>query len=255
VAELHARTGGRQLGFASGVASLPRALAEVFRTRELWTFGLVPALMLLALTGAFASASVFAARPWLVAHLPDVTSAFGRTGEDVAGWAFAVLLAWIGWYFALALAPVVSAPALERIVELVERRAGAPRREPLGFLRELGCGLRSLAGAACIALPASFVLWLVGFVFPAATPVTLPLGALLGALLVAWSLFDYPLTLRGFGFRARLGFMREHFTCVAGFGVAFAVSFSLPCCAVALLPVGAVAATRLSAALLFATPL
>ncbi len=255
MAELHARTGGRQLGFASGVASLPRALAEVFRTPELWAFGVVPALVLLVFTGAFASASVFAARPWLVAHLPEMTSAFGRTGEDVAGWVFAVLLAWAGWYVALALAPVVSAPALERIVELVERRAGAPRREPLGFWRELGCGLRSLAGAACIALPASFVLWLVGFVFPAATPVTLPFGALLGAFLVAWSLFDYPLTLRGFGFRARLRFMREHFACVAGFGLAFAVSFSLPCCAVALLPVGAVAATRLSAALLFETAL
>lgn len=255
VTEVHAGTGGRRLGFASGVASLPRALAEVFRTPELWALGVVPSLVLLVLTGAFASASVFAARPWLIAHLPQVTNAFGRAGESVAGWVFAVLLAWVGWYLALALAPVVSAPALERMVELVERRAGAPRRAPLGFLHELWCGLRSLAGAACIALPASFVLWLVGFVFPAATSVTLPLGALLGALLVAFSLFDYPLTLRGFGFRARLRFMREHFTCVAGFGLAFAVSFALPCCAVALLPLGAVAATRLSAALLFGTPL
>jgi uncharacterized protein involved in cysteine biosynthesis len=233
---------------------LPRAFAEVSRTPELWGLSVVPTLVLVCLTGVFASLAVLVARPWLLERLPAATSAYGQAGETAASWLFAVLLAWIGWYAALAFAPVLSAPALERIVHLVERRAGAPERAPLGFLRELACGLRSLAGAACIAFPLSFVLWVVGFVFPVATPVTFPLAALLGALLVAYSLFDYPLTLRGYGFRDRVLLMREHFTCVAGFGVAFALAFSLPCCAVALLPVGAVAATRLTSALLFATP-
>jgi hypothetical protein len=47
--------------------------------------------------------------------------------------------------------------------------------------------------------------------------------------------------------------VRDHFACVAGFGAVFALSFWLPCCAVVLLPVGAVAATRLSSAILFGT--
>ena len=201
-----------------------------------------------------ARGAMFAARPWFVRLLPEATSSFGRAGESVAGWVLAALLAWVGWYVALALAPVLSAPALERIVHVVERSAGAPPRAPLGFWRELGCGMRSLAGALCVALPVSALLWLVGVAFPPATVVTLPLGAFVGALLVAWSLFDYPLTLRGFGFVARLALMREHFVCVAGFGAVFALAFTLPCCAVALLPVGAVAATRLTSRLLFATP-
>lgn len=234
---------------------MPRAFAEIARTPALWPFSLVPSVVLLVLTGGFAALAVLGARPWFARHLPEVTSSFGRLGEDVAGWLFAVALAWAGWYVALALAPVLSAPALERIVHVVERRAGAPERQPLGFLGELACGLRSLAGGTCLTFPLSALLGLIGFVFPVATPVTLPLAFLLGALLVAWSLFDYPLTLRGYGFRARLRFMREHFACVAGFGVAFALAFWLPCCAVMLLPVGTVAATRLTSRVLFGTSL
>jgi CysZ protein len=254
LAELQAASGRTRLGFASGVATLPRAFAEISRTPELWAFSLVPSLIFFLLMAVFGAAAVLGARPWLGRHLPAASSAFGRIGEDALGWTFVALLVWAGWYVALALAPVLSAPALERIVHVVERRAGAPARAPLGFWRELGCGLRSLAGAACVAVPLSSVLSLVGFVFPAVTPVTLPLALVLGALLVAWSLFDYPLTLRGFGFRDRLRFVREHFVCIAGFGAAFALAFWLPCCAVVLLPAGTVAATRLSARILFATP-
>jgi uncharacterized protein involved in cysteine biosynthesis len=88
-------------------------------------------------------------------------------------------------------------------------------------------------------------LWLVGALVPGAIVVTLPAGLLLTSLLVAWGLFDYPLTLRGFGFRARLDLLAQNFGAVLGFGAAFALVFWLPCVGVMLLPVGAIAATRL----------
>lgn len=257
VAELRGVVGARPTvagpGIREGVASLPRALGEVLRTPELWFFALVPALVFAALTALFGVLAVTVARPWLVLHLPHPAGPLGRAGVGIAGWGFAALSVVAGFYLALALAPTLSAPALERIVDVVEQRAGAPPRAPLGFFRELGCGFRSLAGAACLALPPSALLWLAGVLVPAATPVTLPLGSLLAALLVAWGLFDYPLTLRGFGFRQRLALVRDHLPCVAGFGAVFALSFWLPCCAVVLLPVGAVAATRLCSAILFGT--
>jgi CysZ protein len=225
------------------------------RTPELRALAVVPSLVLLILTGLTAALAAFAARPLFLRVLPETTSTLGGAGETALGWLLAVVLAWLGWYVALALAPVLSAPALERIVHVVERSSGAPPREPLGFWRELVCGLRSLAGVLCVVLPLYVLLWLVGVVFPPSTVVTVPVGAFIGSLLVAWSLFDYPLTLRGFGFRARLALLRDHFTCVVGFGAAFGLAFTLPCCAVALLPVGAVAATRLTSQLLFGTPL
>jgi len=235
------------------VASLPRAFGELLRAPELWFFALVPALVFAALSGAFGAVAVLVARPWFTLRLPQATGPLGRAGVDIAGWGFAALCSVAGFYLALALAPTLSAPALERLVDAVERRVGAPARTRLGFWRELGCGIRSLAGAACFSLPLSALLWLAGVLVPAAAPVTLALGSLASALLVAWGLFDYPLTLRGFGFRQRLVLLRDHFACVAGFGGVFALSFWLPCCAVALLPVGAIAATRLSAAILFGT--
>jgi uncharacterized protein involved in cysteine biosynthesis len=208
-------------------------------------------MALFALAGTLA---VVVARPWLFARLPRATSELGRVGVGAASWGFVALLVALGWYLALGLAPALSAPALERLVENVERRAGAPARVPLGFVRELASGLRALAGAACVLLPLSLALWVVTLVAPAAGIVTGPLGFLLSALTVAWGLFDYPLTLRGYGFRARVALVRENLACVTGFGLAFAALFWLPCCGVALLPVGAVAATRLCCRILFGEP-
>ena len=72
-----------------------------------------------------------------------------------------------------------------------------------------------------------------------------PLKLLLGALGVAWGLFDYPLTLRGIGARQRLRFMSQHFAVVLGFGSAFSLVFWLPCFGLLMLPVGVAAATQL----------
>lgn len=229
---------------------MPRALGELLTSSELWGPALIPALLLVLLAGGSGAFAVVTARPWLAERLPDATSSFGRVGVGVASWGFALFVAALGFYLALALAPVLSAPALERIVELVERRVGAPPRAPLGFFRELLCGLRALAGAACIALPISLVLWLAGMLIPGAVFVTLPLGALVSSLVVAWGLFDYPLTLRGIGFRARLRLLGRYQGCVFGFGAVFALLFWLPCLAVVLLPVGAIAATRLTCSIL-----
>jgi len=230
-------------------------MAELGGTPALWLPALVPSLVFLALSASFGTLAVFVARPLLVARLPSVTSALGRVGAGAVSWGFAALLVVLGWYAALALSPTLSAPALERIVLRVEQSAGAPKRDALGFWRELGSGLRALAGAACVAPPFTLLLWLVGLAVPGAFVVTTPLSVLVSALFVAWGLFDYPLTLRGLGFRERLRLLRQNFACVTGFGLTFALLFWLPCCGVALLPVGAVAATRLACRILFRGPL
>jgi hypothetical protein len=201
-------------------------------------------------TALFAASLAFAglvARPWFVERLPHATSALGRFGAGLAGYGFALLFAVAGWFVALVLAPPLSAPALESLVGAIEARAGMPPRAPLGFFGELACGVRAFAGATLLTAPCFVVLWAIGVAAPPAGVVTAPLAALVSALLVAWSLFDYPLTLRGVGFRARLELVRANFSCVLGFGAAFALSFWLPCAGVLLLPVGAIAATRLLA--------
>lgn len=232
-----------------GVLSLPLALGELWRSPSLWGLALVPVLVFVVLFAAFVAFGLVVARPWLEARLPDPTTTLGRIGIEAAGYGIAFVVVLAGWFASLALAPPLSAPALERIVGQIEERAGAPYRAPLGFVAEVLCGFRALCGALLVALPAFFVLWLLDVLLPVLAPLTFTLGSMLSALLVAWGLFDYPLTLRGVGFRARVTLVRENFACVLGFGLAFAFAFWL-CCGLALLPVGTIAATRLVAGIL-----
>ena len=244
------RAAGRQRpGFAQGVASLPVALGELWRNPQLWPRALVPIALFALLFGACVALGLVVVRPWLEARLPDPTTTLARVGITAAGYGIAVLVAVVGWFASFALAPPLSAPALESLVRHVEARAGAPYRAPLGFFAELACGFRSLLGAVLVAVPSFLVLWLIELVLPVLTPLTFTLGSMLSSLLLAWGLFDYPLTLQGVGFRARLTLVRENFACVLGFGLAFALAFWL-CCGVVMLPVGAMAATRLLGAIL-----
>jgi uncharacterized protein involved in cysteine biosynthesis len=123
---------------------------------------------------------------------------------------------------------------------------GAPARAPLGFLDEFFCGLRSALVSSAVTVPLIIGLTLLELVFPMAAVVATPLKVVIGALGVAWSLFDYPLTLRGIGARKRVALMRRHSSVVLGFGAAFALVAAIPCCgALVMLPLGVVAATQL----------
>jgi CysZ protein len=125
-----------------------------------------------------------------------------------------------------------------------ERALGVPERAPLGLLSEIACGVRAQACAALFALPLLTLLWVLDLVLPAAAIVTVPGKFLVAAFALAWNLFDYPLTLRGVRMRDRVRIVRRYKSFSLGFGAAFALLFLLPCCAVLLLPVGVVAATR-----------
>jgi CysZ protein len=229
--------------FSAGAAAVFGAFSLLARTPSLWPYALVPTLVLALLEAGFLALGYFVARPWLVEKLPDPSGFWGDLGIGVASFGVVLLVAWLGLLVSLVVAPVVSAPALERIVERVEAGLGLPPRAPLGFVRELLCGLRATLGALVLALPCLFVLFVVELAFPPAAVVTVPLKLLLTALLVALGLFDYPLTLRGIPFGERLGLLRRYPAVVLGFGATFALLFWVSCCGVVLLPVGAAAAT------------
>jgi uncharacterized protein involved in cysteine biosynthesis len=236
-------SGAPPVSFASGVSSVFTAFALLGRTPALWPYALVPTLVLAVLEATFLALGWFLVRPWLVQLLPDPSGFWGELGVGVASFGVVLLVAWLGLLVSLIVAPVVSAPALESIVERVERTLGVPPRAPIGFARELVCGLRATLGALVFALPCLFVLFVLELVFPPLGVVTVPLKLLLTALLVALGLFDYPLTLRGVPFRERLGLLRRYPAVVLGFGATFALLFWVSCCGVVLLPVGAAAAT------------
>lgn len=234
----------RLVGFLNGFTApfgAARALALMPRA---WPFALVPAAVFMLLEAAFIGVSWEYLKPWATTQAGHASWVPHWLGSGVG--VMAVLLAaLIGWFAAALLAPAVSAPALERLVGLVEGELRVPAREPLGFLAELGCGVRSMLFSLSVTLPLVVVLTLLEIVVPPLAAITTPLKLLLGALGVAWGLFDYPLTLRGIRARERFGFVVQHFSVVLGFGLAFTLVFWLPCFGILMLPIGVIAATRL----------
>jgi uncharacterized protein involved in cysteine biosynthesis len=232
--------------FLDGFSALFGGFRSILDRPALLPWAAVPTLIFLLLEGGFVALALLVVAPFVAGFLPETASTYGEVAVGVVSYGLSLLVAILGWFVAAALAAPLSAPALEHIVRSVERELGAPERESIGFFRELVCGFRSLFGAFLLAGPVLLVVWLLEAFVPVLAPVTIPAHVIVTSLLVAWGLFDYPLTLRGVGFRERLRLLREHFACVLGFGLAFALLFWLPCCGVTLLPVGAAAATRLT---------
>ncbi len=236
--------GLQKVGFWRGFVAPFGAAGQLLRMPSAWPFALVPAVVFVLLEAGFVAASWHFLRPWVSGEL-----AFGGTlrhvGATALSWVSVLLAAAVGWLVSAFLAPTFSAPALERIIGIAETDLLAPARAPLGFIAEFWCGARSLLLSAGLTLPLVIALTLLEIVAPPTAVAATPLKLLLGALGVAWGLFDYPLTLRGIGARQRLQFMRRHFSVVLGFGVAFSLVFWLPCLGIVMLPVGVVAATRL----------
>lgn len=243
-------------GFFSGAASLPRALDDLRKAPGLWPSALVPSLVFLVLF----SLGLLAAGQWLVppllswTGLEASTSWYGRASElavSGAAWVISILLS---VWASLVLTPPVSSPALEHLITAQEQQLNAPPRAPQSWLAEFWCGLRAQAFALVCVTPVLLLLWVVGLAVPALGLVLLPFKVALMASALAWNLLDYPLTLRGVAMRDRWRILRKHPQPVLGFGLVFTALFWLPCANVLLLPVGAMAATRLVWALLRAEP-
>ena len=222
------------------------ALRGLLQLPAAWPYALVPALVFALLEAGAVVLAVRYLQPWVEVRLGG-GGALQTFGAQALSWISVGICALLGWLVAAFLTPPLSAPALERIVTLVERQLGLPARPSLGFIAEFWCGARSLVLSIAVTLPIVLMLTLLELFVPALSVITTPLKLTLGALGVAWGLFDYPLTLRGVGVRARLALMRRNLSTVLGFGLGFALLFWAPCCGVIMLPVGVAAATSLLA--------
>jgi uncharacterized protein involved in cysteine biosynthesis len=232
------------IGFGRGFVVPFAAARRLLGLPRAWPLMVVPALLFLLLEAAFIGVSWRFLRPWAGERLATVSWLPGALAIG-ASWLVAALAVGLGWLLAIFLAPVLSAPALERVVGITEVDLQAPPRPPLGFVSEFWCGARALLSSLAVTLPLVLALSSIELVFPPSAIVITPVKLLLGALGVAWGLFDYPLTLRGIGSRERFRFMSRHFSVVLGFGCAFSLVFWLPCFGILMLPVGVAAATQL----------
>jgi uncharacterized protein involved in cysteine biosynthesis len=218
----------------------------LFRTPGSLPYAAVPVLCFVVLSALGMWASIEFLLPAFARMLPDAADG-GLRGFFVsaASWLLTLLAAAAGVFVALLLAPVLSAPALEHLVSMAEAELAVPPRAPIGFWGEVGAGLRASLCGLLVFGPLLAALALLDLAFPPAAVVTVPLRFGFGSLWLAYTLFDYPQSLRGYPARRRLRLLRRGFLPALGFGLGCSVLFWFPCVTLLVLPVGVVAATEL----------
>jgi CysZ protein len=215
----------------TGAGAFFQGMAFIVSTPSIWPRAMVPMLAALVLFAGFAALGILGAT--LLTH-----------GVLVVLLAVPALL--LALLLALSLAQPLSGWALDGIVRAQRRELGLPDLPVTSvghaMLSSLGSALLALAvGAPLIAL-----LTLVGWIVPPAMVVTLPLKVLVGALMVAWDLVDYPLAMHGAGLGDRLRFAGRSFGSFLGFGLAATLFFAVPGLGLLALPCGVAGATRLT---------
>jgi CysZ protein len=238
--------GGGARGFIDGVGSIFRGVVFIARTPRAWLPALVPAIALIVLSALGIYFAIAFLTPAIVERIPTSSSGLGRALDGVLRVATAVGTGATAVLLAFWCTPLVSGPALERIVVLRERELGLPERRKVSFLRELYSGFVAGLFTVAVGAPTMAALWLVTLAFPPAAVVTLPLKFATALLLLVFGLIDYPLSLRGMRLGERLSFLRREAPALLGFGMGSVLLFAIPFGAIVLLPAAVAAATEIS---------
>ena len=229
-----------------GLSSIARAFAFVWRE---------PAAFRLSLVPAFAACTLWVASMFLaLRYVPQSIATWlpsleqhGRGVSLLVDLLVLLVAAPLGLLLTVIITPVLCAPVLERLMALRERALGLPQRRAAGFVRELTCALSSQLWALALLGPVLLLLWVLALVVPPLAPFVSVLNFFVTAAWLAFSLLDYPLSLRGLGFRARIALLRRSPLSVLGFGAACVCLFAIPLFGLWGLPVAVVAAAELAA--------
>ncbi len=240
------KTSKKRLGFFDGVSALFGGLGFIVGRPSMWGWALVPAVAASVLFFGLAALAVWGGSSLAEHALWDP----GDGAWTLAGvWLLRVVLWIVGIVFsflvAISLAQPLSGFALDAIARRQEAALGGPQWPEQPLIASALRSLRVALTALIVSVPILALLTLVTFVFPPASVVTVPLKFLVTGLAVAYDFLDYPLGLRGAGVRSRIGFIRDHFSAVLGFGAAAALVLLVPGVGLVLLPFGVAGAARL----------
>jgi CysZ protein len=233
------------LAFIDGTFAIVRGLRFVWTTPSARPLAAVPIAVCTILCAVAIAGSIHYVPRLMAALWPGLEDTLGAFGAGFVELVGILLGSLLGVFAATFATPPLSAPALERLVLLRERALGVAPRPAAGFFREVWCALQAQLVALAIGGPVLALLWLVTLFAPPAAVVTVPLKFVVLALLVAWSLLDYPLSLRGVALADRLRLMRAESPRVLGFGLSIAFLFTIPLLPLVLLPAAVAAAAEL----------
>jgi CysZ protein len=233
--------GGREsIDALGGLRAFFGGIGFILTTPAVWGWSLVPvgfmALLSLGLCGL----------GWWGAW--EASKAL--VGEQNFGtWTLTAMLGLLGATLAVLIALTLAQPcsgfALEAICRAQERAMTGRASPAVPYWASLWRNLKVIA--ATLVLGGGFMLGLfvVEVLAPPAVIVTVPLRFLVGGWLMAWNFLDYPLGLRGLGFRDGIRWVGQHPGAVTAFGLAWWSLVLFPGAVLLLLPMGVAGAARL----------
>ena len=232
-------------GFGAGVGELFAGLRFVTSTPSVWPLAMVPVVFFLGITIAIGAAGAGLLPGWITPMLGPWAHKGHGAVAIVVKVLVTVLSVVLGALIGFLLSQPLSGPALEKIVRKVEASLGAPAWPETSLLADVWRSLEGLLLTTALTLPIIALLFAIEVVFPPAAIVATPLKIVVTALMLAWDLCDYPLSIRGMPIRARFALLRRNAAAVFGFGLGLALLTLIPCALFVALPVGAAGATRL----------
>ncbi|WP_329085895.1 EI24 domain-containing protein [Actinomadura citrea] len=236
--------------FFNGVGYLLRGIGWVARHPAQWLFGLIPALIVLAV---YVAALVFLAyriddlAGWVTGFADGWSDAARTSVRVVAG----IALYGSALFFAIitftAMTLLVGDPFYESIaVRVEESQGGAPPEPDVPLLVQIGRAVKDALILGAVALVFAIVFFACGFLPVVGQTVVPVVAALVSGYFLAGELTSIALERRGLRRRDRFARLKAHRPLAVGFGAATFVVFLIPLGAVLAMP-GAVAGGTLLA--------
>jgi CysZ protein len=235
----------RDVTVLSGLDAFAGGIGFVLTTPRVWGYALVPVSMLLLLFCGLMGLAIWGSHhlsTWLIGSDPGAWGKFGYWSLMIACFVVGFLAAGL---LALSLAQPLSGFALESIAHAQEVALNGTAAPKTSFLIALVSTSKAVVIALLVGVTALAILLLIGFFFPPATVVTVPLKVLVCGWMLAWDFIDYPLAMRGVGLERRFAWVRRNFGAFTLFGVLWALLVVVPGVQLLILPMGVAGATRL----------
>jgi CysZ protein len=232
-------------GFWAGLVAFFSGFGFLMATPGVWLPAMVPVTIAIVLSSGLGYGAYRVVPGWIAGAIGPTTSTLGGFAAALAEVTATLLAIMAALLIGFALAQPLSSPALERIVRRREASLGAPTWPPTSILEDVLRSIQSVLVSSVFGLPLLGVLFLADLLIPGAMVVTFPLKILVTAMLIAWDLCDYPLSLRGIPVLQRVSLIGRYLWPMLGFGVGLSLLSILPCMLLLVLPAGVAGATRL----------
>jgi CysZ protein len=230
--------------FFEGVGYLFRGLGWIARRPGQWLFGLIPALIVLALYGTALGLLAWNLADlvgWLTPFADDWSDGMRRTARVVTGIAIFGAALFVALLTFTAVTLLIGDPFYERISKRVEdSQGGAPPEPDVPWATALARAIEDTVLLALVALAFAVVFFVGGFIPLIGQTVVPVVAAFVSGYFLAGELISVALERRGVVRRERFALMKANRPLVLGMGVATVVVFLIPLGAVLAMP-GAVA--------------